>query len=203
MMSTAARKKADPCFPAVYGLTSARVYHGKRIISTEFDTQTGTGSAPATGQRLRSRLGAEQFHRYFVPMPHRTHPDGRGGVSNRRPENILTRRSKGAPHSGGHPACFVVGYIYGRNCRILRFQRGEVETGLASLRHFSQTAEGKVRLHSRIFQFWRNRVRRRDLRRLPLVLSEKPVARRWFPNGNVSKRVFFVYRCKDWCAYLL
>lgn len=60
MMSTAARKQADPCFPAVYELASARVYHGKRIISTEFDTRTGTGSAPATGQRLRSRHGARR-----------------------------------------------------------------------------------------------------------------------------------------------
>lgn len=57
MMSSAARKKADPCFPAVYGLISARVYHGKRIISTELDAQTGTGGAPATGQRPNPGLG--------------------------------------------------------------------------------------------------------------------------------------------------
>ena len=192
MMSTAARKKADPCFPAVYGLTSARVYHGKRIISTEFDTQTGTGSAPATGQRLRSRPGAGRFHRYFSPMPPRTHPDGRGGVSNRRPENIPTRRSNGAPHSGGHPAFFVVGHIYVRNCRILRFQRGEIETGLAPLRRLSQAAEGKSGLYSGMFQGGRNGVRRRDLRRLSLVLSGGLAARRWFPNGNVSESLFFV-----------
>ena len=123
-LNTAARKQVDPCSPVVHRLTSVRVYHGKTIISTELDARTGIGGAPATGQRPRTRPGAGQFHRYFVPMPSRTHLDGRGGVSNRRPENRLTRRSKGAPYSGGHPAFFVVGYIYVRNCRILRFQRG-------------------------------------------------------------------------------
>lgn len=151
-MNTAARKQVDPCFPDGHRLISARVYHGKRIISTELDAQTGTGGALATGQRPRSRPGAGRFHRYFVSMPPGTHPDGRGGVSNRRPENILTRRSKGAPHSGGHPAFFAVGHIYVRNCRILRFQRGEIETGLAPLRHLSQAAEGKAELYSRMFQ---------------------------------------------------
>lgn len=99
-LNTAARKQVDPCFPAVYRLTSARVYHGKEIISTEFDTQTVSGGAPATGQRPWSRPGAGQFHRCFVPMPPPTHPDGSGGVSNRRPESILARRSKGAYLSG-------------------------------------------------------------------------------------------------------
>ena len=133
-MNTVARKQVDPCFPDGHRLTSARVYHGKRIISTELDAQTGIGGVPATGKRPRSRPGAGQFHWYFVPMPPRTHPNGRGEVSNRRPESILARRSKGAPHSGGHPAFFVVGYIYVRICQILRFQRGEVEIGLAPLR---------------------------------------------------------------------
>lgn len=151
-MNTAARKQVDPCFPDGHRLTSARVYHGKRIISTELDAQTRNGGAPATGQRPRSWPGAGQFHRYFVPMPPRTHPNGRGGVSNRRPENILTRRSKGAPHSGGHPAFFVVGHIYVRNFRIMRFQHGEIETGLAPLRHLSQAAEGKSELYSGMFQ---------------------------------------------------
>lgn len=134
-LNTAARKQVAPCFPVVHRLTSARVYHGKRTISTELDVQTGPRGAHATGQRLRSRPGAGQFHRYFVPMLSRTHPDGRGGVSNRRPENnILIRRSKGALHSGGHPAFFAVGYIYVWNCQILRFQRGGAESGLAPLR---------------------------------------------------------------------
>lgn len=123
-LNTTARKQVDPCFPAVHRLTSARVYHGKRIISTKLDAQTVSEGAPATGQRTWSRPRAGQFHRYFVPMQPRTHPDGRGGVSNRRPENRLARRSKGAPYSGGHPAFFAVGYIYVRNCQILRFQCG-------------------------------------------------------------------------------
>lgn len=191
-MNTAARKQVDPCFPTVHRLTSARVYHGKRIISTELDAQTGTGGAPATDQRPRPRPGARQFHWYFVPMPPCTHPNGRGGVSNRRPENIPTMRSKGAPHSGGHPAFFVAGHIYVRNCRILRFHRGEVETGLAPLRRLSQAAEDKAGLYSGTFQGGCNGVRRRDLRRSSLVLSGEPTARRWFPNGNVSESLFFV-----------
>lgn len=56
--------------------------------------------AHATGQRHWSRPGAGQFHRYFVPMPPRTHPDGRGGASSRRRQNRLARRSKGAYLSG-------------------------------------------------------------------------------------------------------
>ena len=188
MMCTAARKQVDPCFPDVHRLTSARVYHGKRIISTELDARTVSGGAPATGQYPWSRPGAGQFHRYFVPIPSRTHPDGRGGVSNRRPENIMARRSKGAPHSGGHPAFFIVGHIYVQNCRILRFQRGEVETELALLRRLSQAAEGKAGLYSGMFQGGRNGVRRRDLRRSSLVLSGEPAAPHWFPNGNVSER---------------
>lgn len=117
-MCTVARKQVDPCFPDVHRLTSARVYHGKRIISTELDARTVSGGASATGRCPWSRPGAGQFHRYFVPIPSRTHPDGRGGVSNRRPENIMARRSKGAPHSGGHPAFFSWGIFM---CRIAGF----------------------------------------------------------------------------------
>lgn len=100
----------------------------------------------------------------------------------------MARRSKGAPHSGGHPAFFIVGHIYVQNCRILRFQRGEVETELALLRRLSQAAEGKAGLYSGMFQGGRNGVRRRDLRRSSLVLSGEPAAPHWFPNGNVSER---------------
>ena len=60
IMSTAARKQANPCFPTVYELISAKVYHGKRIISTEFDTRTGTGGFHATGQRPDPGLGQEE-----------------------------------------------------------------------------------------------------------------------------------------------
>ena len=34
----------------------------------------------------------------------------------------------------------------------MRFQRGEIETGLAPLRHLSQAAEGKAELYSGMFQ---------------------------------------------------
>ena len=68
-LNTAARKQVDPCFPAIHRFTSARVYHDRRIISTELDKQTRAGGAPATSQRPRSRPEAGQFHRYFVPMP--------------------------------------------------------------------------------------------------------------------------------------
>lgn len=34
-LNATARKQVDPSFLAVYSLTSAKVYHGKRIISTE------------------------------------------------------------------------------------------------------------------------------------------------------------------------
>lgn len=117
-LNTAARKQVDPCFPAGHRLASARVYHGKGIISTELDEQTVSGGAPATRQRPWSRPGARQFHRDFVPLPPRTHPGGRGGGSNRRPESILAGRRKGAPHSGGHPAFFAVG---GLVCGIVEF----------------------------------------------------------------------------------
>ena len=107
-LNTAARKQVDPCFPAVHRFTSARVYHDKRTISTIVDAQTGPGGATATGRRPRSRLGAGWFHRYFILMLPRTHPDRRGEVSKRCPKNRLARRSKGAylsgvrrSHSGG------------------------------------------------------------------------------------------------------
>ena len=65
-LNRAARKQVDPCFPAVHRFTSARVYHGKRTISTKLDAQTVSEGAPATGQRTWSRPGTGRFHRYFV-----------------------------------------------------------------------------------------------------------------------------------------
>lgn len=84
-LNRAARKQADPCFPAHHRFTSARVYHGKRTISTKLDAQTVSEGAPGTGQCSRSRPGAGQFHGYVAPMQPCTHPDGRGRASNRRP----------------------------------------------------------------------------------------------------------------------
>lgn len=49
-LNAAARKPVDPCFPAVHRFTSARVYHGKRTISTKLDTQTVSEGAPGIGQ---------------------------------------------------------------------------------------------------------------------------------------------------------
>lgn len=91
-LNTAARKQVDPCFPAVHRFTSARVYHGKRTISTKLDAQTVSKGASATGQCPGPGLGQGRSS-VLRSNAARTHPDGRGGVSNRRPENRLARRS--------------------------------------------------------------------------------------------------------------
>ena len=93
-LNTAAQKQVDLSFPAVHRFASVRVYHGRRIISTELDKQAGTGDAPATSQCLWPRPGAGQLRRYFVPMLPCTHPNGSGGASNRRPESSLHILSK-------------------------------------------------------------------------------------------------------------
>ncbi len=60
-LNTAARKQVDFCSPAVYRLTSARVYHGKRIISTELDEQTGPEVLPQPDSSPGPGLGRGSF----------------------------------------------------------------------------------------------------------------------------------------------
>ena len=60
-LNTAARKQVDFCSPAVYRLTSARVYHGKRIISTELDAQSVSGGAHVPIRRFLDRKKVWRF----------------------------------------------------------------------------------------------------------------------------------------------